>query len=224
MASSAFSVSISSSSEDAATTFHRPPPTHNISPAVCEPIYRGPSPTIPKFSNPDPSEFARLRIALENLLPVNATELFHYQILLDHLKLEEARLIADAYLNFSTPYTDTIAALGDKFGQPHQLALRKIASVLEAPEVKHGDTASFQKFSLQIQSLVGLLQTLGPAGEIELHCGSHLARLLSKLSAGTSLSNQELDSMTCRTGFGSSPDAKGLIAKSIHELEGRNQA
>ncbi|KAG1926322.1 guanine nucleotide-binding protein G(I)/G(S)/G(O) subunit gamma-2 [Pimephales promelas] len=32
-----------------------------------------------------------------------------------------------------------------------------------------------------IQSLVGLLQTLGPEGEIELNCGSHVARLLSKL-------------------------------------------
>ncbi|KAK7878202.1 hypothetical protein WMY93_034382, partial [Mugilogobius chulae] len=149
-------------------------------PAV-EPFYRGPQPTIPKFINPDPSEFARLRIALENLLPANATELFSYQILVDHLILEEARLIADAYLNSPTPYSDTMAALHDKFGQPHQLALRKIASVLEAPEVRRGDVAAFQKFSLQVQSLVGLLQTLGPEGEVELNCGSHVARLLSKL-------------------------------------------
>ncbi|RXN19912.1 guanine nucleotide-binding subunit alpha-12 isoform X2 [Labeo rohita] len=34
----------------------------------CEYVYRGPVPTIPKFSQPDPSEFARLRIALKNLL------------------------------------------------------------------------------------------------------------------------------------------------------------
>lgn len=52
---------------------------------------------------------------------------------------------------------------------------------MEAPEVKWGDTAAFQKFSLQIQSLVGLLKNLGPEGEIELNCGSHVARLLSKL-------------------------------------------
>ena len=74
-----------------------------------------------------------------------------------------------------------MAALHDQFGQPHQLALRKIASVLEAPEVKRGDTAAFQKFSLNVQSLVGLLQTLGSEGDIELSCGSHVARLLSKL-------------------------------------------
>uniref|UniRef100_A0AAV2LF82 Gag protein n=1 Tax=Knipowitschia caucasica TaxID=637954 RepID=A0AAV2LF82_KNICA len=154
------------------------PLTRTAPPRVAEPLYRGPQPTIPKFINPDPSEFARLRIALENLLPANTTELFRYQILVDHLRLEEARLIADAYLNSSTPYTDTMAALHERFGQPHQLALRKIASVLEAPEVRRGDTAAFQKFSLQIQSLVGLLQTLGPEGDVELNCGSHVARLL----------------------------------------------
>uniref|UniRef100_A0AAV2LXU6 Uncharacterized protein n=1 Tax=Knipowitschia caucasica TaxID=637954 RepID=A0AAV2LXU6_KNICA len=156
------------------------PLTRTAPPRVAEPLYRGPQPTIPKFINPDPSEFARLRIALENLLPANTTELFRYQILVDHLRLEEARLIADAYLNSSTPYTDTMAALHEKFDQPHQLALRKIASVLEAPEVRRGDTAAFQKFSLQIQSLVGLLQTLGPEGDVELNCGSHVARLLEE--------------------------------------------
>ncbi|CAI5636866.1 unnamed protein product [Oreochromis niloticus] len=119
-------------------------------PLSAELVYRGPNPTIPRFIHPDPSEFARLRMALENLLPPpNATELFKYQILVDHLKLDEARLIADAYLNSSKPYTDTMAALHDKFGQPHQLALRKIASVLDGPEIRRGDTVAFQRFSLQ---------------------------------------------------------------------------
>jgi len=82
-----------------------------------------------KFIHTDTSEFARIRIALENLLPSNATELFKYQILVDHLKLEEAKLIADAYLNSPTPYSDTMSVLHVKFGHPHQLALKKIASV-----------------------------------------------------------------------------------------------
>lgn len=86
-------------------------------------------------------------------------------------------------LNSPTPYTDAMRALYDGFGLPHQLALKKIASVLEAPEIKRGDSAAFQRFSLQIQSLVGLLKTLGPEGEIELNCGSHVARLLTKLPA-----------------------------------------
>jgi len=89
-------------------------------PPVClrERTYRGPIPTIPDFTKKDPSEFTRLKIALENLLPPDATELFRYQILLDHLKFEEARLVANAYLNSPTPYSDTMAALTDKFGQP----------------------------------------------------------------------------------------------------------
>ncbi|RXN25184.1 guanine nucleotide-binding subunit alpha-12 isoform X2 [Labeo rohita] len=149
--------------------------------AGSEYVYRGPAPTIPKFSRPDPGEFARLRIALKNLLPPDGTELFKYQILVDHLKFEEARMIADAYLNSPTPFTDTMAALHDKFGQPHQLALRKIAGVLESPDIKRGDISAFQKFALQVQSLVGLLRTLGRDGELELSCGSHVARLLNKL-------------------------------------------
>ena len=48
--------------------------------------------------------------------------------------------------------------------------------------MKCGDTGAFQRFALQVQSLVGLLKTLGPEGEIELRCGSHVMRLLSKLS------------------------------------------
>ncbi|KAL1261416.1 hypothetical protein QQF64_006681 [Cirrhinus molitorella] len=74
-----------------------------------------------------------------------------------------------------------MAALHDKFGQPHNLALRKIAGVLESPDIKRGDITAFQKFALQVQSLVGLLRTLGRNGELELSCGSHVACLLSKL-------------------------------------------
>ena len=44
-----------------------------------------------------------------------------------------------------------------------------------------GDVAAFEKFALQVQSLVGMMRTLGSEGEAELQCGSHVARLLSKL-------------------------------------------
>ncbi|KAL7886009.1 hypothetical protein AOLI_G00063040 [Acnodon oligacanthus] len=71
--------------------------------------------------------------------------------------------------------------LNDKFGQPHQIALKRIATVMDSPDISRGDTAAFEKFALQIQSLVGILQTLGLEGEVELQCGSHVARLLSKL-------------------------------------------
>ena len=143
--------------------------------------YRGPRPSIPNLTRRDPGEFARLKIALENLLPADSTELFKYQILLDHIHLEEAKLIADSYLHSLTPFTDTMNALNDRLGQPHQLALMRIAAVMDSPDIRRGDVAAFDKFALQIQSLVGMLKTLGPEGEVELQCGSHVARLLSKL-------------------------------------------
>ncbi|KAK7944873.1 hypothetical protein WMY93_000601 [Mugilogobius chulae] len=148
---------------------------------MTERTYKGPVPSIPNFTRRDPGEFARLKIALNNLLPEDSTELFKFQILMDHLKLEDARLIADAYLNSPTPYTDTIAALTEKFGQPHQLALQKIAKVMDSPDIKRGDSEGFERFALQIRALVGMLQTLGTEGKIELRCGSHVSRLLSKL-------------------------------------------
>jgi len=129
----------------------------------------------------DPVEFARLKMSLENLLPAGATELFKYQILVDHLKLEEASLIADSYLNSTTPSSDTMTALNKRFGQPHQLTLKRIAQIMDPPDIKRGDHEAFQRFVLQIRTLVGMLKTLGIEGEVELKCGSHVARLLGKL-------------------------------------------
>lgn len=99
--------------------------------------------------------------------------MFKYQILVDHLKFEEAKLIADSHLNSATPYTDTMSALHERFDQPHQIVLKKITSVLDSPDVRRGDTA-FERFALDVQSLVGLLKTLGTDGDVELRCGSHV--------------------------------------------------
>ncbi|XP_073782539.1 uncharacterized protein [Danio rerio] len=143
--------------------------------------YRGPAPKIPQFIHNDPMEFSRFKLALTNLLPADAPELFKYQILVDHVKLEEACLIADSFINSPRPYTDTMNALTEKFGQPHHIALRRIAALMESPEIKRGDLMAFERFSLHVQSLVGMLQTLGPDGDVELSCGSHVARLLTKL-------------------------------------------
>lgn len=149
--------------------------------SIVESAYRGPRATIPNFSHRDPGEFTHLKIALENLLPAHSTEMFKYQVLVDHLKLEEAKLIADAYIHSQTPFTDTMMALNEKFGQPHQLTIKRIAEVMDTPDIRRGDAVAFDQFSLQIQSLVGMLKTLGPDGEVELLCGTHVARLLSKL-------------------------------------------
>ncbi|XP_048877738.1 uncharacterized protein LOC125747060 [Brienomyrus brachyistius] len=74
-----------------------------------------------------------------------------------------------------------MAALDERFGKPHQLALKKIATVMDLPDVRRGDTSTFERFALQINALVSMLKTLGPEGEAELRCGSNVARLLTKL-------------------------------------------
>lgn len=63
--------------------------------------------------------------------------------------------MADSYLNSPTPYSDTMAALDERFGQPHHVALKRIGTVMESPEVKRGDTAAFES-TVQVQSLVGI--------------------------------------------------------------------
>ncbi|KAL0151955.1 hypothetical protein M9458_052762 [Cirrhinus mrigala] len=151
-----------------------PPPEQEL-------MYRGPTPTIPDFIHPNPREFSRLKIALENILPVNATERFKFQILMDHLKLEEALLIADSYCHSQQPYTRTMAALDQQYGQPHQLALQRIAELMDGPSIASGDQKSFRLFALKVRSLVGMLEQLGRKGTFELQCGSHVSRLLGKL-------------------------------------------
>lgn len=125
-------------------TAQRPPSGPQVAPipsssnppiwlSATETTYKRTRPTIPKFSNPDPGEFARLRIALENLLPHDATELFSYQILIDHLKLDEAKLLADAYLNSPTPFSDTMAALHDKLANLINLPYRRSPAFWRPP-------------------------------------------------------------------------------------------
>lgn len=148
---------------------------------VQERTYRGPKPSIPKFVRDDQSEFARLRIALENILPADATERFKYQVLCDHLKFEEAILIADSYSNSLYPYSDTMASLIKHYSQSHQLSLRRIAELMDEPSIRPGDVAGFRKFALRVRALVGMLEQLGEEGHIELQCGSHVMRLTRKL-------------------------------------------
>lgn len=56
---------------------------------------------------------------------LDTTERFKFQILTNHLRLEEALLIADSYSNSRYPYSDTIYSLTEQYGQPHQLALHR---------------------------------------------------------------------------------------------------
>ncbi|XP_078106400.1 uncharacterized protein LOC144517966 [Sander vitreus] len=103
------------------------------------------------------------------------------QILLDHLKLEEALLIADSYSHSRDPYADTMEALTEIYGQPHQLAFQCISKLVEEPNIKTGDTKAFRQFGLKVRTLVGMLEQLGNSGRTELWCGSHVSSLLGKL-------------------------------------------
>ncbi len=86
-------------------TSFRDLPYQPSSAAVEKKEYRGPAPKIPLFIHRDPMEFSRLKLALTNLLPRDITELFKYQVLVDHLRLEEACLIADSYINSTKLYS-----------------------------------------------------------------------------------------------------------------------
>lgn len=95
--------------------YKQPPPGQ-------EKAYRVPAPAILYLIPPDPRQFSRLTIALENF--EDATEQFTNQFLTDHLKLEEARLVSDSYSNSRFPFTNPVRALNKMYGQPHQLALQ----------------------------------------------------------------------------------------------------
>ena len=52
-------------------------------------------------------------------------------VFVDHLKLEDALLLADSYRNSRYPYTKTKASLTELYGQPHKLALQHITEFLK---------------------------------------------------------------------------------------------
>ncbi len=113
---------------------------------MCPPSlqYRGPTPTIPHFSHDDPWEFARHKLALDNVLHDDASESFKFQILLDHLKLEDALLVADSYSHSRTPFSDTMRALTDMYGQPYQLALQRITNLMDRAQYQERGCEVFQ--------------------------------------------------------------------------------
>lgn len=89
--------------------------------------------------------------------------------------------MADSYSHSRQPYTDTMLALTKMYGQPHKLAVQRIAEVMDGPDVRSGDGKAFRLFALRVRSLVGMLEQLGMRGRVELQCGSHVSRLLGKL-------------------------------------------
>ena len=75
---------------------------------------------------------------------------------MDHLRFEEALLIADSYCNSPLPYSDTMSSLIEHYGQPHKLSLKRIAEVMDEPDIRSGDLTAFRRFALKVRALVGL--------------------------------------------------------------------
>lgn len=137
--------------------------------------YRGPTPTTPISVMMIPEN------SLGNVLPDDASESFKFQILLEHLELEDALLVADCYSQSGYPFSNTIIALTDVYGQAHQLALQRITNLIDGHNIRSGDVKSFKGFALRVRALVGMLNQLGSPGWTELRCGSHVSQLLAKL-------------------------------------------
>ncbi len=147
------------------------------------PSYGIPKPMIPCFESGKESDFALLKMALDNLLNshVHLNKQYKYQVLLGHLKLQSALQLAKAYMHDPRPYTTAMQALQDKYGQPRKLVQSELGAILNTPALKFGDSEAFDAFALSIQSLVGMLRTLEGQNGYELRCGSHVDRLLSKM-------------------------------------------
>lgn len=106
-------------------------------------------PSFPFFSQDEPWQFVMLKMALSNLLPPEESEQLKYHILLDHLKLDNARHLALAYAHHPLPFTRAMAALQQRYGQPQQLVIKEIASILNLP-VRPGDSRSFGDFAISV--------------------------------------------------------------------------
>ncbi|KAF0040561.1 hypothetical protein F2P81_006459 [Scophthalmus maximus] len=151
----------------------QPQYTSYDSPIFQPPRQPVPIPKLPKLLHNE-SEFTDLKMALDHLLSdhTELSEHYKYRVLMEQLVLDEARLIAQSCRHYAQPYTAAMQALQRQYGQPHQLAQSEIATILNSPDVKPGDTRAFQTFALSVDLLVGMLTSLeGPnltSGDFEI--------------------------------------------------------
>lgn len=112
--------------------------------------YGVPKPAIPYFDTGMESDFALLKMALDNVMnnQPHLSEHYKYQVLLSHLKLPSALQLAKAYMYDLRPYTTALQALQDKYGQPRQLVQSELGVILNAPAVKFGDAEAFDFFPI----------------------------------------------------------------------------
>lgn len=79
-------------------------------------------------------------------------------------------MIAESYSSSNHPFADTMAALNLQYGQPHQLALQRIAELMAGPNIGSGDIRAFRMFALHVRSLVSMLEQLGRKGKVYVYC------------------------------------------------------
>ncbi|XP_046577406.1 uncharacterized protein LOC124285249 [Haliotis rubra] len=108
-----------------------------------------PRPNLPNFNSGKERDFALLKIALDNLVSVHPglTEQHNYQILLDRLGGPPKRL-ASAFMHDKRPFTTTLQALKERYGQPRQLVQSELGALMGTPVLKYGDLDAFDSFAL----------------------------------------------------------------------------
>ncbi|KAK7890973.1 hypothetical protein WMY93_022936 [Mugilogobius chulae] len=99
--------------------------------------YGIPKPALPIFESGRESDFALLKMALDNLMNSHPhlSEHYKYQVLLSQLKLPSALQLAKSYMYDSRPYTAALGALQDKYGQPRQLVQSELGAILNSPAI-----------------------------------------------------------------------------------------
>ena len=135
--------------------------------------------TFPNFTKEDRSQYIELRMCLETLLTASQDERYKYALLLRHVKVPRAHNIALAYAHSTTPYSDALAALDDRYGRPWDFVLQELREIEKLPPVK--DDRALDDLSVRVQSLVGMLQSQQQKGFCELYASSNVERILNKL-------------------------------------------
>ena len=75
-------------------------------------------------------------MALDNLINVHPhlTEQYKFQVMLDRLGGKALKL-AKSFMYTCQPYTEALAALTNKYGQPRQLVQSMMAAIMATPAI-----------------------------------------------------------------------------------------
>lgn len=160
---------------------HQPLLNYDSEPCTWGKTYHCLTQRIPPLTSPDPKQFMRMKIALENVLPEEATERFKFQILTNHLKCEEALLVADSFISSIQPYTEAMKMLTSMYGQPDRIIIQQIRALVNGPDIQTGDKHAFLIFVLRVRSMVEMLKQQRNQSHYELNSCSQASLLVNKL-------------------------------------------